>query len=195
MAAMVRVAHLRGIAGGAAILTSFGAAWCFLALANWTAAQPGRPSWSLPAASIATVALLALCAARLLSLRKLHDVPDPIAAAKGKRDGMFFGIIFGAEGGLIGLSSFLLARYGLSDWIVIATAIIVGAHFLPLASLFHLPLYYWTGALSILGALACTPIPDPAIRTRSAAFVMTAVLWITAVLLLQHAASLQAART
>ncbi len=100
-----------------------------------------------------TITLLALCVMGLIASRNIPSIDDPAAAAKGKRAGMLFGIIFGLEGGLIALCSTLLARYGLSIWIPIAAAVIVGVHFIPLAFVFEVPLYYWTGVLSVLGML------------------------------------------
>jgi hypothetical protein len=90
---------------------------------------------------------------RLRGSRNILSIDDPVAAAKGKRAGMLFGIIFGLEGGLIWLCATLLAHVGLSIWIPIAVAVIVGLHFIPLARVFEVPLYYWTGVLSVLGML------------------------------------------
>ena len=118
------------------------------------------------------------------------SIDDPAAAAKGKRAGMLFGIIFGLEGGLIALCSTLLARYGLGIWIPIAAAVIVGVHFIPLAFVFEVPLYYWTGVLSVLGMLACSLVPDAATRVLCAGLVMAAVLWLTVVLLLLQTRSM-----
>ncbi len=188
---MANVDHLRGITGGAAIFALFGFVWCLLGLLNWTS----RPAWSIPAASLATIALIVLCLMRLSALRKLPRVDDPEAAAKGKRDGMLFGIIFGIEGGLIALCSILLGRYGLGAWIPVATGVIVGAHFIPLASIFRVPLYYWTGVLSILGMAACSLIHDPNERSLCAGLVMAAVLWMSAALLLRQVGHMQLART
>ena len=100
---------------------------------------------------------------------------------------MWFGIIFGAEGLLIWLCVMLLQHLGLSVWIPIAVALIVGVHFLPLAHVFEVPLYYWTGALSTLGVIACLLIPDMDKRVLSAALGMAAVLWATALMLLVRA--------
>ena len=63
-------------------------------------------------------------------------------------------------------------------------AIIVGVHFLPLAYLFEVPLYYWTGVLSVLGVLGCLLIQDVYTRLLWVGLVMAAVLWLTVVLLL-----------
>ena len=180
------VAHIRGLVGGAVILTLFGSFWCIIVLASWRA----RPGWSIPAGSVVTITLLALCAMGLIASRKIPSIDDPAAAAKGKRAGMLFGIIFGLEGGLIALCSTLLTRYGLSIWIPIAAAVIVGVHFIPLAFVFEVPLYYWTGVLSVLGMLACSLVPDAATRVLCAGLVMAAVLWLTVVLLLLQTRSM-----
>ena len=180
---MSTVAHVRGSIAGAAILTLFGSAWCIMALALW----PAHPVWSIPAASVATIVLVVLCIVRITALRHIPSIHDPVATAKGKRAGIVFGIIFGAEGGMIWLGAMLLARLGLSVWIPIEVAIIVGLHFIPLARVFEVPLYYWTGVLSVLGILGCSLIRDPGTRLLSAGLTMAAVLWLTAVLLLVRA--------
>ena len=76
---MPTLAHLRGSIAGAGILTLFGCVWCILALASWTA----RPSWSILAGSVATIALLGLCGLRLIAIRDIPSIDDPVAAAKG----------------------------------------------------------------------------------------------------------------
>jgi hypothetical protein len=177
---MVRVQHIRGTIAGAAILTLFGSLWCIITLANWAA----RPGWSMPAGVAFPIILLMLCMMRLWSLRGIRNSEGSVAAAKGKRAGKLFGVIFGMEGGLIALSSTLLARYGLSIWIPIAAALIVGLHFIPLAFVFEVPLYYWTGALSVLGAVGCSLIGDASARLLFLGLVMTVVLWWTAAWLL-----------
>jgi hypothetical protein len=133
---------------------------------------------------VVTVALLASCVMRLRGLRNIPSIADPVAAAKGKRAGKLFGIIFGIESGLIWLCATLLARAGLSIWIPIAVAVIVGLHFIPLARAFEVPLYYWTGVLSVLGMLGCSLIVDAGMRLLCAGLTMAAVLWMTALLLL-----------
>ncbi|MFZ0956274.1 MAG: hypothetical protein WAN60_08015 [Candidatus Sulfotelmatobacter sp.] len=180
---MPSVAHVRGSVAGAAILTLFGSAWCIVALALW----PAHPVWSIPAGSVATIVLLALCVTRARALRNIPSIHDAAAAARGKRAGMLFGIIFGIESGLIWLCAMLLARLGLGIWIPIAVAVIVGLHFIPLARVFEVPLYYWTGALSVLGMAGCSLIRDAGTRLLCAGLMMAAVLWLTAVLLLLQA--------
>jgi hypothetical protein len=119
----------------------------------------------------------------------MPDSRDLAAAAKGKRAGILFGIIFGTEGGLIALSSVLLLRSGLGDWIPVAVAFIVGVHFLPLAYVFEVPLYYWTGALAIFGILGCLFIHAVGPRLLCVGLVMAGVLWLTTLLLLMQTRS------
>jgi hypothetical protein len=177
---MPSVAHVRGTLAGAAILTLFGTFWWIVGLALW----PPHPGWSIPAGCLAAIGLLAGCIVRLFNLRHVQSIDDPVAAAKGKRAGMLFGIIFGIEGVSIWLCAMLLGHLGLGTWIPIAIAMIVGLHFIPLARVFEVPLYYWTGALTVMGMLACSLIGNFGIRQLCAGLVMAAVLWLTALLLL-----------
>ena len=182
--------RIRGKVGGAAILTLFGALWCIVALVNWH----GRPGWSIPAGSAATIALLGLCGVRLMTSRKITRFDDPAEAAEGERTGRLFGIIFGVEGGLIGLSAGLLGSHGLGVWIPVVAAVIVGVHFIPLARLFHVPLYYWTGVLSVLGVFCCLLVPDIGMRLLCVGLMMSAVLWLTVVALLVQTRSMLVVR-
>jgi hypothetical protein len=172
---MVNIAHTRGIFFGGIILTMFGGFWSIIALSFL---HP-RPKWGIPAAAAVTAILVLLCIQRLWSIRGIPSANDPVATAKGKRAGKWFGIIFGIEGALIGLSCALLGNHGLDDWIPIAIALIVAVHFFPLAKLFEVPLYYWLGALSTLGVLACLLIGDPATRAICVGFLMAGLLWLT----------------
>jgi len=177
---MANIAHTRGIFSGGIILTIASGFWSLLALSFW----PSRPVWTIPAAVAVTLLLLLVCIQRLWSTRGIRDPQDPVAEAKGKRDGIWFGIIFGIEGALIGLSCAWLGNHGHGDWVPIAIALIVGVHFLPLAKLFEVPVYYWTGALSTLGVLACLLIHDFPLRVLGVGLVMAVVLWLTVAYLL-----------
>jgi len=176
-------AHVRGRVAGAGIVTLAGSAWCIVALALW----PAHPIWSIPAGSVATIVLLALCVTRLRLSRNIPSIHDPLAAAKGKRSGRLFGIVFAAESGLIWLCATLLAHLGLSIWIPVAIAVIVGLHFIPLARVFEAPVYYWTGVLCVAGLLGCSLIRDAHTRLLCAGLTMAAVFWLTAVVLLLQA--------
>jgi hypothetical protein len=174
------VERLRGVIGGGIILTLFAAFWSISALANWVA----RPNWTIPAAILTTIALLAMSASRMSATRGIKSLDDPIAEAQGKRSGILFGIIFGVEGVLIFLCAIVLANEHLDLWIPIGIALIVGVHFLPLARVFEVPLYYGTGALCVVGVLGCALIGDAGLRLLSAGLTMAVVLWGTVILIL-----------
>ena len=135
-------------------------------------------------ASAITLLLLLGSVRRLKASGNMPASRDPAMAAKGKRAGILFGIVFGIESGAIGLTSALLARLGLGDWIPVAVALIVGLHFLPLAHVFEYPLYYWTGIVSCLGILGCLFLPEMGVRLLCVGLWMAGVLWLTALVLL-----------
>jgi hypothetical protein len=164
-------------------MTLAGAMWCIVALALW----PKHPVWSIPAGSIVTLVLLALCATRLRFLGNIQSIHDPFAATKGKRIGKLFGIVFAVESASIWLCAMLLAHLGLSIWIPIAIAFIVGLHFIPLARVFEAPIYYLTGVLCVAGMLGCSLIRDAHMRLLCVGLTMAAVFWMTAVVLLLQA--------
>jgi hypothetical protein len=179
---MAAIPRARGIylVVGAAILTAAGAFWCIIALFYWSA----RPGWSIPLASATTIGFLALCAVRFAVSRRVVSVYDPVAAAAGRRIGMLCGIIFWVEFGLIALCATLLARHGLVLWIPIVMAFIVGIHFLPMARIMAVPLYYGTGVFSVIGVAGCLLIPNFGLRLLCVGFAMAAVLWTTSSILL-----------
>lgn len=70
-----------------------------------------------------------------------------------KRTRFWFNIIFAAEGLAIAITIAVCNATRNSDLIPVIIAIIVGVHFLPLAPLFKVRLYYITGALLCLLAI------------------------------------------
>ncbi len=169
--------HNRGLSIGAAILTAFGLFW---ALAAIHASASLTPAAAYAAIAIALILIIASlwCAARAQG----REAQNPEAAERdGRRAGMWFGIIFTLEGAFIAAAAVLLSRQHLADWIPIATAAIVGLHFLPLARLFRARIYYLTGTLAAAAALASIAISDAASRIAFVCVAMTAILWLTAI--------------
>lgn len=147
---------VRGLAWGAFAMTLFGALWS------------GAPASILPPTTIGTVlafVIVVLIVAVLLVgsfrlLRAANDIPidtSPEARARGqaigKRLGISFGVIFGSEALFIAAASSILGSTGQDAYIVPVIILIVGLHFLPLAPVFNVRLYYLTGALLILASL------------------------------------------
>ncbi len=89
-------------------------------------------------------------------LKKSSDFPFlSNRRAKKKADYIkkWYGITFGLEGALIGLSCLLLYLFNQSEYIMTTIALIVGLHFFPLAKIFDRQLDYYTGIWTILIAL------------------------------------------
>jgi hypothetical protein len=180
---MVTTAQARGLAFGAAILTLFGLAWAMAALLNYRA----HPHWAVILALWIAASLIAAAVFRMICPGGTAAADPNRAAAEGKRAGMWFGIIFGLEGALIAGAAILLSANGLQNWIPVAAAAIVGIHFLPLARLFRVPLYYFTGIVSVIAAAASFAVHDPAVRVFWLGINMATILWITATVALVQA--------
>ncbi|MEW9573678.1 hypothetical protein ABQJ54_18140 [Rhodanobacter sp. Si-c] len=174
------VARLRSRLVGASIMAVGGTAWIVVALIYWQ----NTPAWALPTAIVVGVALLGVCIARFLATRRIRSVRSPTAAAADKRSHRRFLVVFAAEIVGIIVSANVLAYLGYPLWIPVAVALIVGAHFLPLARVFAAPIYYGTGTVSVLGVLGCLLIHDVAVRLLGVGLTMAVVLWITSSLVL-----------
>ena len=176
-------AQLRGMAIGAAILTLFGLAWALAALLNW----PERPTWSIVLSLSIAGSLIAASIFRALHPGGLPSADPSRAAAQGRRAGVWFGIIFTLEGVFIAIAAIVLANHSLALWIPVAAALIVGLHFLPLAHLFRVPLYYATGILSIAAAAASFAVQDDRARILTVSLAMASILWLTSTVVLLQA--------
>lgn len=85
--------------------------------------------------------------------QKMSNQVSDDGARRLKRIGFLFNMVFIAEGLLIGIAITICNLINHTDLIPGVIAIIVGIHFLPLASLFQIKVYYATGVLLCLLAL------------------------------------------
>lgn len=87
--------------------------------------------------------------------RKYPSIKSAEDAAEGKKMGMWFGIIFGAEGLFIFLGVNLVNHLGHTDLIIPVIALVVGLHFYPLGWIFKRKIDYWlatwTTGIAVLG--------------------------------------------
>ena len=175
------VAFLRGATVGALVLTIFGTYWEFMTLSY--SAHP--PTWAFVATGLISLSLASFCIQRLITVSKLStSLSDPEGSRNGRRQGLWFGIIFIFESLFIAVTAILLANADLPSMIPIAVAAIVGLHFLPLAKLFGVPLYYLTG-LSLFGfACASLIIPNEILRLDVLGTAVAIVLWTSAMIIL-----------
>ena len=141
----VSAGRLKGSARAALVCALFGSAWMY-----WAVVWSGHPTpiWF----STVTVLAIALTAWAVLSIRAFrHLISSPADLKHAKALRKFLLIDSGIEWGLVGVGTFLLSRIGRFDLIPQLCGVIVGLHFLPIAKVFRLPLYYWVGGIMIVG--------------------------------------------
>ena len=173
-------ANVRGAAVGALILTAFGTAWAILALTS----LPAPPTLPIALVAVLALALMGLSVRRALTASSLPSPEDKEAARQGQKAGIAFGIIFTLEGAIIAVGAVLLAKAGQSSWIPLFAALVVGVHFLPLARVFRVPLYTWTGVATVVWVLACAASPQPWLRLLALGLGMGLILFSTAAIVL-----------
>ncbi|KPL60925.1 DUF7010 family protein [Rossellomorea vietnamensis] len=135
---------LRGTASGVLFMAFFGTLWAYtgiMGLQGW-----GSP-WLLTVA-LAIGFLLVLSGFSLIHASK--KFPDGVSSPEwnnSRKMRKWFNIIFAGEGIAIGIAIAVCNAVGHTENIPIVIAIIVGLHFLPLARLFRVKIYYYTGIL------------------------------------------------
>jgi uncharacterized membrane protein len=98
--------------------------------------------------------------------------------------GMNFRVVLIAEALLIALAIVVLGRTGHPDLITVSIALIVGLHFVPLAAIFRVPLYYTTGIVMTTWTVICLVFLQSLSRTISVAMGCGLILWLTSLILL-----------
>jgi hypothetical protein len=166
----------RGRAIAALVMTGFGVWWVFAAMSSIN----GLTLWIYIVVAIIPAALAGLAFFRLF---RMSNLPANPSAAAGKL-GRNFRIVLIAEVLLIVLAIAVLGRSGRPDLITASIAIIVGLHFLPLAAIFRVPLYYTTGSMMTTWTIICLIFLQPLSRTISVSIGCGLVLWLTSLILL-----------
>ena len=141
---------VRGVASGVLFMAFFGTLWASIGVG-------GLQGWGGPWLSILVllvgIGLLLGGVLLLLASRRLPNIVAEDGAQQGRRIGKWFGIIFATEGILIAVASVICNAINRFDLFFPIMAIIVGIHFLPLASLFGVKPYYVVGTLLCLLAI------------------------------------------
>ncbi len=169
---------LKGRMRGALICGFFGAVWMYEALYFGNIATP---VW-LATISILTVTLVAWPVVRLRVYRHmtLSSADRAFWASIAKP----YWINFAIEWLLCSVAACWLSLYQRYDLIPHFLGVIIGLHFLPLGKLFKVPLYYWTGAVMVVGVLATLTMPAGYVRNIAACGIDGLALWATAAVLL-----------
>ena len=137
-------AAVRGTASGVIFMALFGTLWAYtgiMGLQGW-----GVP-WLLVAAVIIGIALFMGGVSLIHASRVLTNQDSKTDLRGGKRTRFWFNIIFAAEGLAIAITIAICNATHHLELIPLIIAFIVGVHFFPLASLFQVRLYYFTGIL------------------------------------------------
>jgi hypothetical protein len=145
-------AAVKGIATGLCMMAFFSLLWAGIAFGglHTTPWWPGLLIF--PVFSV----LFVFNAVKLFrAAQYFPKVTSETDRAEGKRMGMWFGIIFGAEGLGIFLGVNIVINLGYPDLVIPTLALVVGLHFFPLAKVFKRTIDYylatWATLIAILG--------------------------------------------
>ncbi|WP_176585806.1 DUF7010 family protein [Priestia megaterium] len=140
-------AAVRGTASGVIFMAFFGTLWAGIGIR-------GMQGWEFPV--LITLFLLigvVLFISAIVLIKNSRQLTNEVLKKDGNRwrkKNRWFGIIFSLEGLLIAIADFICVSTNHLNLFVPVMALIVGAHFFPLASLFQVPIYYITGTLLCL---------------------------------------------
>jgi len=170
---------LLGMTTGAAIMFGFGIVWLLLGLLR------GRPSpaWlrlSLFVVGIALGASIATLGARASRIPRNASPLTVQQVAINREIGRHFYLIFGVELAAIFVAVVVLNAIHYPDYILCGIALIVGVHFVPLAALFRMPVYYATGLLGCAIGFIGFFVADDRLRQKVVGLSFGLLLWATA---------------
>lgn len=137
-------AAVRGTASGVIFMALFGTMWAGIGIRGL---QGWGFHWLLILSLLIGVLLLTGGIVLIINSKMLSNKMVEADALRWKRKNRWFGIIFGLEGVLIAAASVICQSTNHLDLFVPVMALIVGAHFFPLANLFQVKFYYITGSL------------------------------------------------
>lgn len=150
-------AAVRGTASGVFFMAFFGTLWAYTGIM-------GLHGWGVPLLLVTAVAIgIALFIGGFSLIRASRELTNQVSKTdlrQGKRTSFWFNIIFAAEGLAIAITIAVCNATRHPELIPVVIALIVGVHFFPLAPLFQVRLYYFTGALLCLLAIMtwlCVP--------------------------------------
>ncbi|MGH3631877.1 MAG: hypothetical protein ACRDRL_31110 [Sciscionella sp.] len=173
-------AEMRGRAAAVFVLSYFTLAWV-----GWGLSNAAR----MVATPVLIVTVL-LCVAAVIGGVRMFRAGGALTV-EPRQPGMNgrFGLVVVAEFVGLGIAAAVLGATGHSLWLPAVVCAGVGIHFFPLARLFHLRMYYVTGWLLVLIAVA-TMVIAPLLQAPAALWQMAPgfgaaiVLFITTVALL-----------
>lgn len=137
-------AAVRGTASGVIFMAFFGTLWAGIGIR-------GMQGWEFLVLIILSLLIgVILFISAIVLIRNSRQLTNEVIKKDGDRwrkKNRWFGIIFSLEGLFIAIAAFICVSTNHLNLFVPVMALIVGAHFFPLASLFQVPIYYTTGTL------------------------------------------------
>ncbi len=150
-------AAVRGTASGVIFMAFFGTLWAGIGIRGL---QGWGFLWLLILSLLIGVVLLIGGIVLIINSKWLSNEMVQGDSQRWKRKNMWFGIIFGLEGVLIAAASVICVSTNHLDLFIPVMALIVGAHFFPLAHLFQVKIYYITGSLlCLISAITLFTLP------------------------------------
>ena len=157
----------------------FGAGWMYWAAFSFSGSA--RFLW-LVAVTLPAVGLSVWAGSCVRRTRRLISAPDDIQRWKTVRKFYWLDVLL--EWGLVAFAAAFLGTHGRYDLIPATCGVIVGLHYLPLASIFRVSRYYWIGGILVIGSLVSLLIPPAHLRYVAGCSLNGLTLWIGALTLL-----------
>ena len=167
---------IKGIAFGIVLMALFTVVWLGIA----SSALSGIYYWLCLGVLLTVLVGFVVYAIRLFIKAKEFPRVKPEDKAEGSRMQMWYGIIFGGEGLLIGATCGILGARGLDSYIVPSIALIVGLHFYPMTAVFHRKFDYFTGTWTTVIAISAISLEARKIISLPQAFLMVGLGTATA---------------
>jgi hypothetical protein len=147
---LIPAVAVKGIASGLLMMAGFTLIWAGIAFSGL---HGTTQAWALIVFPFLAVSFV-IKGIQLFGVAKLHPAIESEAdKAEGKKMGMWFGIIFGAEGLLIFIAVNVVTNIGHPELTIPAIALVVGLHFFPLAKVFKRTLDYYLATWSTIIAV------------------------------------------
>jgi hypothetical protein len=141
---------IKSIAFGILLMSLFTSVWLGIA----SSALSGIYYWLCLGVLLVVLVSFVVYATRLIIKAKEFPRAKAEDKAEGSRMQIWYGVIFGGEGLIIGATCGILGSRGLDNYIVPSIALIVGLHFFPMVAIFRRNFDYLTGTWTTAIAIA-----------------------------------------
>ena len=144
-----QVGTVQGAGGALFMMAIFGIFWSLAMVGPWPNVGTIIAAVVFIALAIAYYVVGVIVMRNLKRWRATQAPPPDDVVAQSKRDARRLGILFGTEGGLIAISSVICVVANHWEYVVPLIVVIMGAHFIPFAPMYHRRFDYLPGVLGI----------------------------------------------